>query len=129
MHRQLGGDLIIGEVVEQLQLGRPQAIDEDGALAAKLGQEALAGIATILIVGGAPDMLEAFGPRHGLHRPGFALDDGVAHVDRRAGLSQIAIGVEVARPAVGAQRVEHAGDALGEELAHREHLAAHPERR
>ena len=55
MHRQLFGDLGIGQMVEQFKAAAAIAIDDDGALAAMLGPEVGAGITAILVVGGAPD--------------------------------------------------------------------------
>ncbi len=118
MHRQLGRDLIIGEFVEQLQRGAlPAAITEHRALAAMLRQPAVPGIATVIVVRGAPDMLQPLFARHRLHRPGLALDDGIAHYGRRSRHIQIAIGMIVTRSAVDAQCVEDAGDAIGKKLA------------
>jgi hypothetical protein len=37
IHRQLGRDLLVGQIIEQLELGPSSAIDENSAVAAVLG--------------------------------------------------------------------------------------------
>ena len=59
MHRQLFGDLLIGQALEQLEPRARLAVDDDGALAAMLGPEFRAGIAAIIVMRGAPDVLDA----------------------------------------------------------------------
>ena len=59
LHGQLGGDLFIGEIVEQLQHGaQSSAEDQYRALALQSGGPARAGIAAIVVMGARPDVIE-----------------------------------------------------------------------
>ncbi|ACM30945.1 conserved hypothetical protein (plasmid) [Rhizobium rhizogenes K84] len=130
MHRQLRCDLRIREVVEQLQDGAlASAVEEHGPLAVVVFRPALAGIAAIVIMGARPDVVQAFLARHRPNGPGFALYDCGTHQLRRALLGQVAVAVEIPHPVVHLQREKDAGDAVGEELAHGEHIAPHEQRR
>jgi len=70
LHRQLGGDLFIGEIVEELQhRAQPAAEDQHRALALQSDGPARAGIAAKVVMGARLDVLEALGARHGADRP------------------------------------------------------------
>src|SRR5690606_812074 len=105
MHRQLGRDLRIGELIQQLEFAASVGTEEyDCPSAPQPMRKAPIGIAAILVVGGAPDMLKALFMRHRTDRTGLALDNGVAHAVGRTLLRKIAIGVEGADVAVDVQR-------------------------
>ncbi|OWK25541.1 hypothetical protein AJ87_08965 [Rhizobium yanglingense] len=121
---------LIGEIVDELPDFRLSCgKDHDDTPAGKARRKALIGKSTEIRPGDAPDVLELFGPAHGAHRTRFPLDDRSSHTIDRAGIGQIAIGMEPAEPAVDLQSEENAGDALRLKLAHREVIAAHEERR
>src|SRR6478672_590882 len=83
LHGQLGGDLLIGEIVEELQdRACPTAKDQHRALVLQSGRPARAGIAAIVVMGARPDMIETLFARHSAARSRLALYDRLLHALR-----------------------------------------------
>src|SRR6266567_5400763 len=109
LHRKLGRDLVVGEIVEKLQRrAEPTAEHKHGALTLHADGHALSGVAPIVIMRARPDMLEPLLARQGTDRPGLALDDRVLHALRRAAVGEVAIAVEEPPAAVDHEREEDA---------------------
>ncbi|CVI25331.1 conserved hypothetical protein [Agrobacterium tumefaciens str. B6] len=130
MHRQLGGDLLVGQIVEQLpDLPLSGGIDEHDLPIAQVGWKSLVCIAAEIRSGRAPDMIELFLSVHGADRAGFTCYYLSAHPVGRLAITQIAVAVEPAGAIIDLQREEYAGDAGGQKLAHGEHVATVKQRR
>lgn len=130
MHRQLGRDLVVRQGVEQLQKAAFTATVEHHRTMALHGlRPAVAGIATIIVGGRAPDMLEPFFTAHGPDWSGFAVNDRGPHRLHRVRVREVAVGVKVTDGVIDPDRVEYRGHRTGHELTHRKDRPAHPERR
>ena len=118
MHRQLDRDLVVRELVEQFEgMGLTGEIDDDDALSSHVVRKAPVGIAAIVIVGARPDVLDALLARHCPHRSQLAVADRIAHPIRRAGFSEIAIGMEKPDRAADAQLIKDACDPARQKFA------------
>ena len=110
MHRQLGGNFRIAEVVKQFQdRAFTLAIENDGALAPNCLGPSFTGIAAIVIGSHAPYVLEPFRTGHGPDRPALPIDDCNVHSFDGSLVGKIAIAVEIADLAIDAQGEEDAG--------------------
>lgn len=84
LHRQLGGDLPVGQIVEQLpDLPLSGGTNEHDLAIAQISWKATVGIAAEIRTGHASDMIELFLSVHGAHWPRFTSDDFGAHQIRR----------------------------------------------
>ena len=85
LHGQLGGDFVIAEFIEQFERhGLPAATEQHCALSAFRGRKPLTGIAAIVAMGAAPDMLQSLLARHRPDRMGFPFNDRRAETLGRA---------------------------------------------
>src|SRR6266702_4971457 len=95
LHRELGRDLVVGEIVEKLQRrAEPTAEYKHGALTLHAGGHALSCVAPIVIMRARPDVLKPLLAGHGAHWPGLAVDDGGLHAIGRAAIGKVAIAVK-----------------------------------
>lgn len=108
MHRKLGGDFVVRQIIEQFQERALLAtVEEKRAMPPVALRPSIARIAAIVVSRAAPDVLEPLLPRHRPDRTTFPLDDGQSHMLGHRTFGQVAISMEVTDDPIDAQAEEH----------------------
>ena len=108
MHRKLGGDFVVRQIIEQFQERALLAtVKHNRATPPVALRPSMARIAAIVVSRAAPDVLESLLPGHRPDRTTFPLDDGNAHILGHGTFGQVAISMEVTDDPIDAQAEEH----------------------
>lgn len=97
MHRELGGDFLVGQIVEPFQERAVlAAVEDNGAVPTVSFRPSFASVTPIVVSRAAPDVLQPFLAGHRPDRATFPLDDSHAHMLDGGAVGQIAIAMEKA---------------------------------
>lgn len=107
MHRKLGGDFVVRQIVEPFQeRALRAAVEDNDAVPTVSFRPPIAGITPVVVSRAAPDVLKPLCLRHGPDRATFPLNDRYAHVLDGGAVGQVAIAMEVADDPIDTQGEE-----------------------